>query len=176
MKTTQIFIQNSRLGWNSFVLDELYCNAHTQGTLYVVRFVLYSITLQKKKNLFIYDSTVLSLDLGRFFCFLILYTVGRTPKTGIGASKGRYLHTRQHKRRINLHTDIHTSSGIWTHDPSISASEDSSCLRPHGHWWVKKTQCKNITHSLTHTLTHGAEPFLRSCQLCSYSRTSQHFM
>jgi hypothetical protein len=23
---------------------------------------------------------------------------------------------------------------------------------------------------------HGAEPFLRSCQLCSYSRTSQHFM
>jgi hypothetical protein len=27
-----------------------------------------------------------------------------------------------------------------------------------------------------HSLTHGAEPFLRSCQLCSYSRTSQHFM
>jgi hypothetical protein len=25
-------------------------------------------------------------------------------------------------------------------------------------------------------VTHGAEPFLRSCQLCSYSRTSQHFM
>jgi hypothetical protein len=29
---------------------------------------------------------------------------------------------------------------------------------------------------LAHSLTHGAEPFLRSCQLCSYSRTSQHFM
>jgi hypothetical protein len=27
-----------------------------------------------------------------------------------------------------------------------------------------------------YSLTHGAEPFLRSCQLCSYSRTSQHFM
>jgi hypothetical protein len=27
-----------------------------------------------------------------------------------------------------------------------------------------------------HSLTHGAEPFLRSRQLCSYSRTSQHFM
>jgi hypothetical protein len=27
-----------------------------------------------------------------------------------------------------------------------------------------------------HSLTHGAEPFLRSCQLCSYTRTSQHFM
>jgi hypothetical protein len=29
-------------------------------------------------------------------------------------------------------------------------------------------------HSLS--LIHGTEPFLRSCQLCSYSRTSQHFM
>jgi hypothetical protein len=26
------------------------------------------------------------------------------------------------------------------------------------------------------TITHGAEPFLRSCQFCSHSRTSQHFM
>jgi hypothetical protein len=25
-------------------------------------------------------------------------------------------------------------------------------------------------------ITHGAEPILRSCQLCSYLRTSQHFM
>jgi hypothetical protein len=33
-----------------------------------------------------------------------------------------------------------------------------------------------VNHSLTHSLTHGTEPFLRSCQLCSYSRTSQHFM
>jgi hypothetical protein len=30
--------------------------------------------------------------------------------------------------------------------------------------------------TLTHSLTHGAEPFLRSCKLCSYSRTSQHCM
>jgi hypothetical protein len=29
---------------------------------------------------------------------------------------------------------------------------------------------------LTHSLVHGAEPFLRSLQLCSYSRSSQHFM
>jgi hypothetical protein len=26
------------------------------------------------------------------------------------------------------------------------------------------------------SLIHGAEPFLRSCQTCSYSRTSQHFI
>jgi hypothetical protein len=33
-----------------------------------------------------------------------------------------------------------------------------------------------LDNSLTHSLTYGAEPFLRSRQLCSYSRTSQHFM
>jgi hypothetical protein len=43
-----------------------------------------------------------------------------------------------------------------------------------------------ITHSLIidsyswtsykNLLTYGAEPFLRSCQLCTHSRTSQHFM
>jgi hypothetical protein len=30
--------------------------------------------------------------------------------------------------------------------------------------------------SSSELLTYGAEPFLRSCKLCSYSRTSQHFM
>jgi hypothetical protein len=30
-------------------------------------------------------------------------------------------------------TDIHASSGIRTHDPSVREDEDISCLRPHGH-------------------------------------------
>jgi hypothetical protein len=30
--------------------------------------------------------------------------------------------------------------------------------------------------SVSQSFTHRAKPFLRSCQLCSYSRTSQHFM
>jgi hypothetical protein len=37
----------------------------------------------------------------------------------------------------------------------------------------------NLIHLSIHpptSLTHAAEPFLRSCQLCSHSRTSQHFM
>jgi hypothetical protein len=33
-----------------------------------------------------------------------------------------------------------------------------------------------LTYVLTYLLTHGAEACLRSCQLCSYSRTSQRFM
>jgi hypothetical protein len=34
----------------------------------------------------------------------------------------------------------------------------------------------DILYWVTHSLTHGAEPFLRSCQLCSHSRNSQNFM
>jgi hypothetical protein len=41
---------------------------------------------------------------------------------GIGPLQGRY-----------LHTDIHASSGIQTHDPSVREGEDGSCLRPRGH-------------------------------------------
>jgi hypothetical protein len=33
-----------------------------------------------------------------------------------------------------------------------------------------------INYNPFHSLTHGAEPFLKSRQMCSYSRTSQHFM
>jgi hypothetical protein len=33
-----------------------------------------------------------------------------------------------------MQTDIHALSGIRTHDPSVRASEDNSCLRPRGHW------------------------------------------
>jgi hypothetical protein len=47
----------------------------------------------------------------------------------ISPSQGRYLNTGQHKHRINAHTpNIHDLSGIRTHDPSVRASEDSSCL------------------------------------------------
>jgi hypothetical protein len=34
----------------------------------------------------------------------------------------------------------------------------------------------HTSNSGRYSLIHGAEPFLRSRQLCSYSRTSQHFM
>jgi hypothetical protein len=39
-------------------------------------------------------------------------------------------------------------------------------------------RCQNlISDNLDkYLLTYGAEPFLRNCQLCSYSRISQHFM
>jgi hypothetical protein len=58
-------------------------------------------------------------------------TVGLLGR-GISLSQGRYLHTEQHKFRINAHADNHALSGIRTHDPSVRASEDSSCFRERG--------------------------------------------
>jgi hypothetical protein len=50
-------------------------------------------------------STVL-VDLGRFVSFLILYTVVGLFGWGINPLQGRYLHTEQHKHRINAHTSM----------------------------------------------------------------------
>jgi hypothetical protein len=68
------------------------------------------------------------------FCFVLFstQTVGLLGRV-ISPSQGRYVHTGQHKHRINAHADIHALSGIQTHTPSVRASEDSSCVRPHGH-------------------------------------------
>jgi hypothetical protein len=71
---------------------------------------------------------------GLYFSFLIFFTqtlglLGR----GISPSQGRYLHTGKHKHSKNANTDIHALSGIRIYDPSVRASEDSSCLRPRGH-------------------------------------------
>jgi hypothetical protein len=63
------------------------------------------------------------------FQFSDLYTIGRTPCTGISPWQVRYLHTEQQEHRIN-HTDIHALIGIRTHDLSVRAREDGSCLRP----------------------------------------------
>jgi hypothetical protein len=52
----------------------------------------------------------------------------------ISPLQGHCLNTGQHKHRINTYTpNIHALSGIRTHDTSVGASEDSSCLRPRGH-------------------------------------------
>jgi hypothetical protein len=49
-----------------------------------------------------------------------------------------------------------------------------------GHTVVVRSFVKHsaigISVKMLHLLTHGAELFLRSRQLCSHSRTSQHFM
>jgi hypothetical protein len=57
------------------------------------------------------------------FSFLILYTVGRTPWTG-DQPVARPLPTHTTTQTQNKHTDIHASSGIRTHVPSVLAGEE----------------------------------------------------
>jgi hypothetical protein len=45
----------------------------------------------------------------------------------------RSLPTQDSINREETHTDIHVSSRIRAHDPSVRASGDGSCLRPRGH-------------------------------------------
>jgi hypothetical protein len=70
------------------------------------------------------------LDLGRFFSFLILHTVGRTPWTGDQAV-ARPLPTHRTTQTQNKRTQ--TSMPWVEFEPTIPAFEDGSCLRPRGH-------------------------------------------
>jgi hypothetical protein len=59
----------------------------------------------------------------------LFWTFDRTPWAG-DQPVARPLPTQENTTR----TYIHASSGIQTHDPSVRAAEDSSCLRLRGHW------------------------------------------
>jgi hypothetical protein len=59
-------------------------------------------------------------------------------------------------------------STFWLLQPAFEHAHARLLSRFQWNWTV-------LLHG-DHSLTHGAEPFLRSCQLCSHSRTSQRFM
>jgi hypothetical protein len=63
------------------------------------------------------------------FSFLILYTVCRIPWKGISASQGRYLHTEQHKHKINA---LRQPCLRWDSNPRPQCS---SCRR----WFMQWT-------------------------------------
>jgi hypothetical protein len=95
----------------------------------------------------------------------------------------------RYPRNCFLITRFH-GNACWFHsDMLISKNLQLSFLYPTKHlfnterWFVSKNRIsaeKALVNSFSsngpHSLTHGAEPFLRRCQLCSYSRTSQHFV
>jgi hypothetical protein len=83
---------------------------------------------------YFYDTTALCWTLAAFsVAWFYIQSVGQLGQ-GIRPLQGLYLYTEQNKRRINTHiTDIHALSGIRTHDLSVRASEDSSCLKLRGH-------------------------------------------
>jgi hypothetical protein len=88
---------------------------------------MFILVKKNKKNVSVYGSTVLLLDLGRFFSFLISLDLRSAHRKAGTYTQNNYKH------RINAHTDIHALSGIRTHDPSVRAGEDSSCLSPRDH-------------------------------------------
>jgi hypothetical protein len=92
--------------------------------VWVVRTWIFHVSL--------HGSAVLLLDLGRFFSFLILHTVGRTPWTS-DQPVARPLPTQDSTNTEWTQTNIHALNGIRTQDPSVRGREDSSCLRPRGH-------------------------------------------
>jgi hypothetical protein len=65
-----------------------------------------------------------------FFRFLILYTVDSFPFTG-DQTVIRPLSIHRTTQKLK-DIEIHASSGIQTHDPSVRAGEDGSCLKLRG--------------------------------------------
>jgi hypothetical protein len=64
-------------------------------------------------------------------------------------------------------------------EPDISrvAVALSTRLKKLFYYFIIVISVEISTESLpTYLISYGAETFLRSCQLCSYSRNSQHFM
>jgi hypothetical protein len=73
------------------------------------------------------------LDLHLFFSFLIQCTFDRTSWTGEqSVARPLSAHRTTHIHRINAPRHGCLSDGIRTHDCSIRAGEESSCLRPRG--------------------------------------------
>jgi hypothetical protein len=77
------------------------------------------------------------LGLGRVFSSVIFFTqsVGLLSRV-ISPSQGRYLHTGQHKYRINAHTDIMPWVGFETTIPEFERAKTVHVLdhlRPRGH-------------------------------------------
>jgi hypothetical protein len=71
----------------------------------------------------------------------------------ISQSQGRYLHTEQHKHRINAHTQTSMPRVIRTHKPSARAGEDRSCLRPRGHCDRLASERAKTVHALDRAAT-----------------------
>jgi hypothetical protein len=68
------------------------------------------------------------------FQFLDLIHSRYDSLDGGSARRKASTYTEQNKHRINAYNpDIHSLSGIRTHDPSIRENEDSPCIRARGH-------------------------------------------
>jgi hypothetical protein len=83
-------------------------NVSTLLSLYVRAFTLSALSLPSIDSYFIHQWLYSPLLGPGLFSFVIFFTqtVGLLGRV-ISPSQGRYLHTGQHKHRVNAHTDIH---------------------------------------------------------------------
>jgi hypothetical protein len=89
----------------------------------------------KDKRIYIFWTTLQPLWALAAFQFPGLFTIDRTHWTS-DQLVARPLPTHRTVRKQNKHiytSNIHALNGIRTHDHSVRASEDSSCLRPVGY-------------------------------------------
>jgi hypothetical protein len=77
-------------------------------------------------------STALFWGPGRFYQFRNPIHSRLDSLDGESARRKDATYTQNSTNTNQTHTDIHASNGIRTHDPSVRASEDSSCLRTRG--------------------------------------------
>jgi hypothetical protein len=98
-----------------------------------VRPLIWILVVCLKSAIFLENRSCVTVVKFSWCALRLTQTVGLLGRV-ISPSQGLYLHNDQHKHRINVHTDIHASSGIRTHDPSVRASEDISCFRSRGHY------------------------------------------
>jgi hypothetical protein len=104
---------------------ERYCNWITVS--YTLHFIIIIIIIMVQAIHGLFRFRILTSELMNLFRHLV-GLLGR----GISPTQGLYLHrTTQHRKK---RTHIHASSGIRTLDPIVRAVEDSTCLRPRGHW------------------------------------------
>jgi hypothetical protein len=86
-----------------------------------LRTTINNVTKLINSNVFIHSFIHSSVALQPLFQFLELYAVGSTPWTG-DQPVARPLPTRRTTQTEQTHTDIHVSSRIRTHDPSVRAT------------------------------------------------------
>jgi hypothetical protein len=99
---------------------------------------------------------------------------------GISPSRGRFLYTEQHKHRLNIKYRHLALSWIRTHDPSVRAGEDISCLRPRGHCDGPSTRLSLFNSTpfepvKEHYRIRGSPSILSCCSVCEISVQMYHW-
>jgi hypothetical protein len=80
------------------------------------------------------------------------FQTARLLERVISSSQGLYLNTGKHKQNKRISTPtIHSLGGIRTHDLSVRASEDSSCLRSRSHCDLPNNELQYISFYCRYT-------------------------